>query len=65
MRSTVILEKAMLDELMAETRAKNKAAAVRKAIAFYIKHRRMERIRSLKGKLEFDVAAREMSNHER
>ena len=65
MRSTVILDKTMLDELMAETRAKNKAAAVRKAIDFYLRHRRMEKIRSMKGKLEFDVAAREMRNHER
>ena len=65
MRSTVILEKTMLDELMAETRARNKAAAVRKAIAFYLKHRRMEKIRSMKGKLEFDATTMEMRNRDR
>ncbi|MEA5115641.1 MAG: DUF2191 domain-containing protein [Geobacteraceae bacterium] len=65
MRSTVTIEKDMLDELLAETHAKNKATAVKEAIAEYLKRRRVEKIKSMKGKLEFDLTAEELRHYDR
>ncbi len=65
MRSTVTIEKDILEELLRETKAKSKASAVREAIHEYIKRGKIERIKSMKGKLEFDLTADEMRHHER
>jgi Arc/MetJ family transcription regulator len=65
MRSTVTIEKDILDELLKETKAKSKASAVKEAIREYIKRGKVERIKSMKGKLEFDLTADEMRHHER
>ena len=65
MRSTVTLEKDILEELLKETKAKSKASAVREAIREYIKREKIERIKSVKGKLEFDLSAEEMRHRER
>ncbi len=65
MRSTVTIEKAMLDELLAETHAKNKTTAVKEAISDYLKRHRMEKIRSMRGKLEFDLTAEELRHYDR
>ena len=65
MRSTVTIEKAMLDELLTETHAKNKTTAVREAIADYLRRRRVEKIKSMKGKLKFDLTAEELRHYER
>ena len=65
MRSTVTLEKAMLDELLTETHAKNKTTAVKEAIADYLRRRRVEKIKSMKGKLRFDLTAEELRHYER
>lgn len=65
MRSTVTIEKDVLDELLAETRAKSKTTAVKEAIGEYLKRRRMEKIKSMKGKLEFDLTAEELRHYER
>jgi metal-responsive CopG/Arc/MetJ family transcriptional regulator len=65
MRSTVTIEKMMLDELLTETHAKSKATAVRVAISDYLRRRRAEKIKSMKGKLEFDVTAEELRHYER
>jgi hypothetical protein len=65
MRSTVTIEKDVLDELLAETQAKNKTTAVKEAIGEYLKRRRMEKIKSMKGKLEFDLTAEELRHYER
>jgi len=65
MRSTVTIEKDMLDELLAETRAKSKTTAVKEAISDYLKHRRMEKIKSMRGKLEFDLTAEELRHYDR
>jgi len=64
-RSTVTIEKAMLDELLTETHAKNKTTAVREAIADYLRRRRVEKIKSMKGKLKFDLTAEELRYYER
>ncbi len=65
MRATVTIEKDMLDELQKETRAKNKATAVKLAIREYLRRKKIEKIMSMKGKLEFDLTADEIRHHER
>jgi metal-responsive CopG/Arc/MetJ family transcriptional regulator len=65
MRSTVTIEKEILDELIKETRAKSKATAVRQAVQEYLKRKKIERIKSMKGKLEFDLTAQEIRHYER
>lgn len=65
MRTTVTIEHNILEELLKETKAKSKASAVKEAIRDYIRRRKIEKIKSLKGKLEFDLTADEIRHHER
>jgi len=65
MRTTVTIEKDAIDELMDETKARSKAMAVREAVAEYIRRRKVDRIKSLKGTLEFDDATPEDRHRER
>ena len=65
MRATVTIEKNILDRLVKETRAKNKASAVKQAINEYLRRRKIDKIRSLKGKLEFDLDAASLRHYER
>ena len=65
MRATVTIEKEILDELIKETRAKSKATAVRQAVQDYLRRKKIERIKSMKGKLEFDLTAQEIRHYER
>jgi hypothetical protein len=65
MRATVTIEKEKLDILMVETRSKSKASAVRTAVDDYLRRRKIEKIKTMKGKLEFDMTADEIRHHER
>jgi hypothetical protein len=65
MRSTVTIEKDVLDDLLAETGAKNKATAVKQAITDYLRRCKMEKIKSMKGKLDFDLTAEDLRHYER
>lgn len=65
MRSTVTLDKKRLDELVYVTKARSKASAVNEAITEYLRRRKIERIISMKGKLEFDMDFDEMRHRER
>ena len=65
MRATVTIEKEMLDELVRETRSRNKTSAVKQAISEYLRRQKIERIKSMKGKLEFDRTANEIRHYER
>lgn len=65
MRATVTIEKDILDELLKETRAKSKTTAVKKAIDEYLRRKKIEKIKSMKGKLEFDLTAKELRHYER
>ena len=65
MRATVTIEKEMLDELVRETRSRNKTSAVKQAISEYLRRQKIERIKSMKGKLEFDRTADEIRHYER
>ena len=65
MRATVTLEKAILDELVRQTNAKSKAAAVQCAIKDYLRRKKTESIQSMKGQMEFDREADEIRHHDR
>jgi uncharacterized protein YaaW (UPF0174 family) len=65
MRATVTIEKNMLDQLLKETRAKSKATAVKRAIHEYLRRRKIDRIKSMKGKLRFDLTADGIRHYER
>jgi hypothetical protein len=57
MRSTVTLDKTKLDMLLEETNCRSKASAVSIAIDEYLRKKKMEKIKSMKGKLEFTLSA--------
>jgi len=65
MRATVTIEKDKLDDLMKETKSKSKASAVKIAINEYLKRKKIDKIKSMKGKLEFDMTADEIRHSER
>ncbi|MDP2753673.1 MAG: DUF2191 domain-containing protein [Nitrospirota bacterium] len=65
MRATVTIEKDKLDELVKETKSKSKASAVKIAINEYLRKKKIERIKSMKGKMEFTMTADEIRHRER
>ncbi|MFZ2197501.1 MAG: hypothetical protein WAV13_07205 [Thermodesulfovibrionales bacterium] len=65
MRATVTIEKDKLDDLMKETKSKSKASAVQIAINEYLRRKKIEKIKSMKGKLQFDMTADEIRHRER
>ncbi len=65
MRATVTIDNDKLDLLMKETKSKSKASAVKIAIDEYLKRKKIEKIRSMKGKLEFNMTADEIRHRER
>jgi predicted CopG family antitoxin len=65
MRSTVTIEKEVLDELVKATGARSKSAAVKEVIAEYLRKRKVQKIMAMKGKLSFDLTADEIRNYER
>ncbi|MCG2716264.1 MAG: DUF2191 domain-containing protein [Candidatus Marinimicrobia bacterium] len=64
MRTTITLEKEILDDLMKETKNKNKASAVKKVIKEFLKQRKVEHIKAMKGKLKFTLSADEIRHYE-
>lgn len=65
MRATITIEKDILDELPKETKAKSKVSAVKIAIRGYLKRKKIEKIKSMKGGLDFDLTADEIRHYER
>lgn len=65
MRTTVTLDKDAIDELLNETKARSKASAVREAVSEYLRRRKLEKIKSLKGKLAFEDGTSEDRHRER
>jgi Arc/MetJ family transcription regulator len=65
MRATITIEKEILDELLKETKAKSKVSAVKIAIRGYLKRKKIEKIKAMKGKLDFDLTADEIRHYER
>ena len=65
MRATITIEKDMLDSVLRETHAKSKTSAVKIVIDDYLRRKKIEKIKSMKGKLEFDKSADEIRHYER
>ncbi|HCC68358.1 MAG TPA: DUF2191 domain-containing protein [Nitrospiraceae bacterium] len=65
MRATVTIEKDKLDTLVKETKSRSKASAVKIAIDEYLRKKKIEKIKSMKGKLEFTMSADEIRHRER
>jgi len=65
MRTTVTIEKEILDELVRESGHKSKAAVVREALSEYLRQMRIQNIKAMKGKLRFDATAEELRHYER
>lgn len=65
MRATVTIEKDILDVLMKETKSTSKTSAVKIAIHEYLRKKKIEKIKSMKGKMEFDMTADEIRHRER
>ena len=65
MRTTITIDKDIIDDLMEETHVKSKASAVKIAINSYLKKKKIEKIKSMKGKLDFDMTADEIRHYER
>ena len=59
MKSMVTIDKGILDQLMLEAGHKNKATAVREAVA-YLRQKKLEKIKSMKGKLKFHMTAEDV-----
>lgn len=65
MRATVTIEKNKLDLLLKETKSRSKTSAVKVAIEDYLRKKKIEKIKSMKGKLEFTMTADEIRHRER
>ena len=65
MRATVTIEKNILDSILRETHAKSNTSAVKIVIDDYLRRKKIEKIKSMKGKLEFDKSAEEIRHYER
>lgn len=65
MRATVTIEKNKLDMLLKETKSRSKTSAVKVAIDDYLRKKKIEKIKSMKGKLEFAMTADEIRHRER
>ena len=57
-RTTITLPNSLLDELMSEIEAKSKTEAVIKAIKDEIRTKKMEKIKTMAGKMEFTKSAK-------
>ncbi len=65
MRATVTIEKDKLDELLKETKSRSKTSAVKIAINEYLRRKKIDRIKSMKGRMEFTMTADEIRHRER
>ena len=65
MRATVTIDKKILDELVEESGQKNKTSAVLEAAVFYLRQKKIERLRLIKGKVKLDKTADEIRHCER
>jgi hypothetical protein len=64
-RSTVTIDSKHLDELVYETNARSKASAVNQAISEYLRLKKIEKIMTMKGKLDFDLDFDDLRHRER
>lgn len=64
-RTTITLPNALIDELMLTIEAKSKTEAVIKAIKDEIRMKKMERIKSMAGKMEFTKSAHKLRHEDK
>ncbi|MGI8910226.1 MAG: type II toxin-antitoxin system VapB family antitoxin [Rubrobacteraceae bacterium] len=60
MRTTVTIPDEMLEDLMSLTEASTRTEAVNRAVAEWVRLRKIQEIRSLRGKLSFDRGIEEI-----
>lgn len=65
MRTTITLKSEKIVELLEETKVKSKSKAVAVAIDDFLKRKRIEKIKLMKGMLDFDLTADEIRHYER
>ena len=54
MRTTISLEKKIFEDLMAFTDARTKTEAVNRAVAEWVRRKRIDRFRALRGKITWE-----------
>ena len=64
MRTTLNLDKDLIAELMKISGAKTKVAAIHMAISEFVRHKKLEGLKALSGKIHFDLDWREMEEQE-
>lgn len=64
MRATLNIPDRLIDDLVKETKAKNKTQAITLAIEDYLQKKRLEKLLSLQGKLDLEDNWREMEDLE-
>lgn len=64
-RTTITLPGPLVDELMAEVKARSKTEAVIIAVRDEIRARKREKIKSMAGKMEFEVSAEELRRRDK
>lgn len=60
MKTTVSVEKELIEELLKETRARNQSEAVRIAAREEIRRRKRERVLQMAGRIDFDLEAKDL-----
>jgi hypothetical protein len=63
-RATLNIPDRLIDDLVKETKAKNKTQAITLAIEDYLQKKRLEKLLSLQGKLDLEDNWREMEDLE-
>ena len=63
-RTTITLPNSLLDELMSEIEAKSKTEAVIKAIKDEIRTKKMEKIKTMAGKMVFTKSAEKLRHED-
>lgn len=64
-RTTITLPGDLIDELMAEMKAKNKTQAVTRAIKDEIRARKKEKIKAMAGNMKFNSSAYELRHNDK
>ncbi|HEY4654466.1 MAG TPA: type II toxin-antitoxin system VapB family antitoxin [Cyclobacteriaceae bacterium] len=60
---TLIVDKRLLDDLVRISGHKSKVAAVKVAMSEYLRHKKVEKIKAMKGRLKFDKSADELRHN--
>ena len=64
MRTTLNLDAGLLKDLVAATGAKTKTEAIHQALTEFVRRRKLKRLKTLSGRIHFDLGWREMEEQE-